>query len=207
MEYSDFISLQKTYADLCISSNESYPKILINIFGEDKLELLTNIPDYYCDYCIDFGYYITGTACGDCVCLFTEIDEFFSEVLHDAGVNDDLKTYKKNELNSILYDILLSFAHDCDNIKDEIPTLFSAEITNETINELISRVNKLRNTVLSIFKDYVDVKSLIIKSLYDKLSNKEINIKKLQEKLMKRNKVYDDLKKQIKEYENMVHII
>ena len=203
VNYDDLKTLYKQFSDLCkTEGTERYPKILLDIFGSYNCNILTNIPDYYLDYNITLGDYIYDQAGHSCLDIFYPLNDFFDDIIDDSNKNN--KTYDLSTLQLTLSCCISEFMSTCDELNDKLPYIFCCDITDTKISEISQCAIQLRNAVLNIFVDYVDIKKLIIRHLNQKLDKKKKQINNILETV----KEYQDectlIEKQIKEYEDMV---
>lgn len=204
ISYNDFKKIYKQFSSLCnAKGDEDYPKILLDTFGNDNCNLLTNIPDYWCDYNTTFGDYIYDLD-DSCLGIFYTMTEFFHDAINDLNKDDnDNKIYEISTLDSELSSCIFEFILACDELNNKLPDLFG-DINDKKISELLQCTIKFRDTFLNIFVDYIDIKKLIIKYLKQKLDKKEKEINNILKEVKEYQQECKSIKTQLKEYENMV---
>ena len=204
VNYDDLKILYKQFSDLCkTEGTERYPKILLDTFGSDNCNILTNIPDYYDAYSITLGDYIYGQSGESCLDIFYFLNDFFEDIIEDSSKNNTTKTYNSSTLQLTLSCCISEFISTCDVLYDKLPYIFCRNITNTRLSEITQGAIQFRNTVLNIFADYIDIKKLIIRHLSQKLDKKKNDINNILKKVQKYQDECNLIEKQIKEYEDM----
>ena len=206
VNYDDLKTLYKQFSDLCkTEGTERYPKILLDTFGSDNCNILTNSPDYYDAYSITLGDYIYGQSGESCLDIFYFLNDFFDDIIDDSNKDDnEPKTYEPSMLHLALSWCISEFISTCDELNDKLPYIFCRNITNTRLSEISQCAIQFRNAVLNIFADYVDIKKLIIRHLNQKLDKKKKQINNILETVKKCQDECTLIEKEIKEYEDMV---
>lgn len=206
VNYDDLKTLYKQFSDLCkTEGTERYPKILLDTFGSDNCNILTNSPDYYDAYSITLGDYIYGQSGESCLDIFYFLNDFFDDIIDDSNKDDnEPKTYEPSMLHLALSWCISEFISTCDDLYDKLPYIFCRNITNTRLSEISQCAIQFRNAVLNIFADYVDIKKLIIRHLNQKLDKKKKQINNILETVKKCQDECTLIEKEIKEYEDMV---